>query len=208
MSERFLQFVRHEARLLDEARWDEWLTLFAPDGHYWVPLSPEQTDPLGHNSLAYEDTLLLRLRVERLKEGPFSQHPRSRSPARVAAAGGRSAVGWTARGPHRVPVRGGARRRAAGACGHRAMHHLRETPDGLRIVLKRIDLLSAGMALPSLAVVSMTVAEAFRRSAAANGPDRPLLCILPETAAAYGIAAGEISYAEAGAAGGRAGGGV
>ncbi len=44
----------------------------------------------------------------------------------------------------------------------------------------------------------MTVAEAFRRSVAA-WPDRPLLCILPETAAAYGIDAGEISYAEAGA---------
>ncbi len=44
----------------------------------------------------------------------------------------------------------------------------------------------------------MTVAEAFRCSVAA-WPDRPLLCILPETAAAYGIAAGETSYAEAGA---------
>ncbi len=44
----------------------------------------------------------------------------------------------------------------------------------------------------------MTVAEAFRRSVAA-WPDRPLLCILPETAAAYGIEAGEISYADAGA---------
>ena len=44
----------------------------------------------------------------------------------------------------------------------------------------------------------MTVAEAFRRSVATWG-DRPFLCILPETAAAYGIEAGEITYAEAGA---------
>ena len=44
----------------------------------------------------------------------------------------------------------------------------------------------------------MTVAAAFHHSAAKWG-DRPFLCILPETAAAYGIASGEITYAEAGA---------
>ena len=33
------QFVRHEARLIDEARWEEWYALFAEDGIYWVPLT-------------------------------------------------------------------------------------------------------------------------------------------------------------------------
>ena len=145
MSEPLIQFVRHEARLLDEQRWDEWLALFAEDGRYWVPLSPEQTDPLGHNSLAYEDTLLLRLRIERLKEGPFSQHPRSRSqhvlqqPETVAPGIVRTAFLY-------AEVRGDEQQLHAGT----AYHHLRETEDGLRIVLKRVDLLSAGMALPSL----------------------------------------------------------
>ena len=41
-----------------------------------------------------------------------------------------------------------------------------------------------------------TVFEAFARSAARHG-DKPFLAILPETAEAYGIAAGEISYGEA-----------
>ncbi len=44
----------------------------------------------------------------------------------------------------------------------------------------------------------MTVAAAFRRSVAEWG-DHALLHILPETAAAYGIAPGEVTYAEAGA---------
>ncbi len=44
----------------------------------------------------------------------------------------------------------------------------------------------------------MTVAAAFRASVA-RWPARPLLCILPETAEAYGITPGEITYAEAGA---------
>ena len=34
----FERFLFHEARLLDERRFDDWLALFAPDGWYWVPL--------------------------------------------------------------------------------------------------------------------------------------------------------------------------
>ncbi len=44
----------------------------------------------------------------------------------------------------------------------------------------------------------MTVAAAFFRSVETWG-ERPFLCILPETAEAYGIQAGEITYADAGA---------
>ena len=31
-------FVFHEARLIDQHRFEEWLDLFADDGHYWMPL--------------------------------------------------------------------------------------------------------------------------------------------------------------------------
>lgn len=149
MTEELARFVRHEVRLADEQRWDEWLALFAEDAHYWVPLSPRQTDPLGHNSLAFEDTLLLQLRVERLKEGPFSQHPRSRSQHVLQAPEPEGMQD----GLHRVrtafvyvEVRGDEQQVHAGTM----VHSLRDGPDGLRIVLKRVDLLSSGMALPSL----------------------------------------------------------
>jgi hypothetical protein len=73
-------FVATEAALLDAGRLDEWLALFADDGRYWVPLQgAAQVDPVGYNSLAYEDRLLLTLRVERLKNPrAHSQQPRSR----------------------------------------------------------------------------------------------------------------------------------
>ena len=72
-------FVMHEARLLDEHRFAEWLDLFTEDGHYWMPLEWGQTDPRLHASLMYEDKLLLRIRVERLKGNrTFSQKPKSR----------------------------------------------------------------------------------------------------------------------------------
>ncbi len=74
-------FVAAEAALLDAGRHDEWLALFAEDGRYWVPLQgARQADPFSHQSIAYEDRMLLALRVERLKHPrAHSQHPRSRS---------------------------------------------------------------------------------------------------------------------------------
>ena len=40
------QFLFREARLMDEHRYEEWLTLWADDGVYWVPCGHEDTDPL------------------------------------------------------------------------------------------------------------------------------------------------------------------
>jgi 3-phenylpropionate/cinnamic acid dioxygenase small subunit len=72
-------FVFHEARLLDQHRFEEWLDLFADDGRYWMPLEWGQTDPRLANSLMYEDKLLLQIRIERLKGNrTFSQKPKSR----------------------------------------------------------------------------------------------------------------------------------
>src|SRR5580693_6056818 len=72
-------FVMHEARLIDQHRFEEWLDLFADDGYYWMPLEWGQTDPRLSTSLMYEDKLLLRIRIERLKGNrTFSQKPKSR----------------------------------------------------------------------------------------------------------------------------------
>ena len=34
------RFLQHEARLLDEGKFDDWLALFTPDAWYWVPSEP------------------------------------------------------------------------------------------------------------------------------------------------------------------------
>src|SRR5262249_59338394 len=39
------QFLVHEARLLDEGKFDEWLAPFTPDAFYSVPREPDQPDP-------------------------------------------------------------------------------------------------------------------------------------------------------------------
>ena len=71
-------FAYPEARLIDEKRFDEWYELFAEDGLYWIPLTREQPDGINHTSLLYEDKLLLKIRIERLKNPrSFSQQPPS-----------------------------------------------------------------------------------------------------------------------------------
>ncbi|TNE39385.1 MAG: phenylpropionate dioxygenase [Sphingomonadales bacterium] len=74
-----VDFVYAEARMLDERRFEEWLTLFAEDGIYWMPLHHDEPNPKLVTTLFHEDLLLLKTRVLRLMgERTFSQQPASR----------------------------------------------------------------------------------------------------------------------------------
>src|SRR6202165_4505417 len=74
------QFLIHEARLLDEARFDQWLSLFTSDAWYWVPSEPDQANPRDTISLIYDDRRLLETRVRRLASPRlYSQEPPSRT---------------------------------------------------------------------------------------------------------------------------------
>jgi 3-phenylpropionate/cinnamic acid dioxygenase small subunit len=73
-------FLLHEARLLDEGKFDDWLALFTPELRYWVPSEPGQESPLDTVSLIYDDRRLLETRVRRLSSPRiYSQEPRSRT---------------------------------------------------------------------------------------------------------------------------------
>ena len=39
------RFLLHEARLLDDGKFDDWLALLTPDAWYWVPSEPDQDNP-------------------------------------------------------------------------------------------------------------------------------------------------------------------
>ena len=73
-------FLIHEARLLDEGFFDDWVELFTADARYWVPSQPDQPDPFETVSLMYDDRRLLETRVRRLSDPRiYSQDPRSRT---------------------------------------------------------------------------------------------------------------------------------
>ena len=79
------QFLLHEARLLDDGKFDDWLALFTLDAWYWVPSEPDQADPVETVSLIYDDRRLLETRVRRLASPRmYSQEPRSRTSRIIA----------------------------------------------------------------------------------------------------------------------------
>jgi benzoate/toluate 1,2-dioxygenase beta subunit len=61
-------FLFEEARLLDAGQFEQWLKLYEPQGIYWMPSQPGQTDPLNVASIMYEDHAILAMRVQRLLE--------------------------------------------------------------------------------------------------------------------------------------------
>ena len=143
------RFIYQEARLLDEKRFDEWYELFTDDAYYWVPLAPGQADPLAHNSLAYEDKLLLKLRIERLKlPTAYAQKPASRCHHVLQAPEvERSGEEYWVRTPFiYTETRGDESQRYAAT----AWHILVMLEGQLRMRLKRVDILNADSALPSI----------------------------------------------------------
>ena len=144
-------FVLAEARLLNQARYQDWLALFATDGRYWVPLGGDtQSESDTHNALAHEDRLLLTLRIERLLAGrAHSQQPASRSAhvlqlPQVDVCNDQRAEVYT---PFTyVESRGEQQIWLAGQWCHR----LCREQGAWRIALKRVNLLNAGAAHPAI----------------------------------------------------------
>ena len=55
-------FLYLEAEYLDKPDLDNWFELYTEDTTYWMPVSPDQTDPLSHISLFYDDRLMMEIR--------------------------------------------------------------------------------------------------------------------------------------------------
>ncbi|MGJ7530717.1 aromatic-ring-hydroxylating dioxygenase subunit beta [Variovorax sp. GB1P17] len=148
-----IAFVLNEARLLDEKRYDEWYALFAENAFYWIPLQHDQADPLSHNSLMYEDRLLLRLRIDRLgHDRAFSQQPSSRSLHVLQTPGVErfepQANEYLVRTPLTYLEARGESQLLLGAV---VWHTLAADAEGkLTIRLKRVNLLNCDAALPSI----------------------------------------------------------
>jgi 3-phenylpropionate/cinnamic acid dioxygenase small subunit len=86
LTSRVEQFLYHEARLLDERRFDEWLELFTDDVRYWMPVVftrergareiGDDKDPAWYD----DDKTTLSLRVKRLHtEYAWAEEPPSRT---------------------------------------------------------------------------------------------------------------------------------
>jgi 3-phenylpropionate/cinnamic acid dioxygenase small subunit len=144
-------FLLREARLLDEAKFDEWLALFTADAQYWVPSEPDQKSPFDTVSLIYDDRRLLETRVRRLASPRiYSQEPRSRTSrivtnVTVEEAGAEALV----RSKFMlIEFRRNEQRLFGGTCFHRLVHQ----DSALRIRLKRVDLVNCDAPLDGIVV--------------------------------------------------------
>jgi len=150
----FEEFIIHEARLLDERRFRDWMALFADDATYWVPAVPDQKSPFDQASLFYDDRDLMKTRVDRLEHLRIHvQTPPSRTAHLVGNVvveqaddgKGEFTVGSTL---IMVEYRDDTQRVFAG----RQHHRLRRDGDSFRIVQKRVDLINCDSAFEAMAV--------------------------------------------------------
>jgi 3-phenylpropionate/cinnamic acid dioxygenase small subunit len=146
-------FLVHEARLLDEARFDEWLALFTEDARYWVPSAPDQTSPYDTVSLMYDDRRLLETRVRRLADPRiYSQEPRSRTSrivTNVSLADADAQGGSLVRSKF-VLIE--YRREQQRLFGGTYFHHLVIRDGAVRITMKRAELVNCDAPMDGLVV--------------------------------------------------------
>jgi 3-phenylpropionate/cinnamic acid dioxygenase small subunit len=146
-------FLVHEARLLDEGKFDDWLALFTPDGRYWVPSEPDQTSPLDTVSLIYDDRQLLETRVRRLASPRiYSQEPRSRTSrivANVSIENDADKASTMVRSKFMlIEFRRNEQRLFGGTCFHRLI----VVNGDIRIAWKRVNLVNCDAPLDGIVV--------------------------------------------------------
>jgi 3-phenylpropionate/cinnamic acid dioxygenase small subunit len=142
MQQRVEQFLFHQSELLDGKHWRAYIDLFAEDGVYWMPATPEQTEWIDSPSIFAEDRLMMEVRRGRIT------HPNAWSQA--AEWGTSHVIGNVAiekNGTdvvarsrfHMVELRRDTVRHFAG----RYLHVLVPQGDDFRIRLQRVDMVNA-----------------------------------------------------------------
>lgn len=144
------QLLFREARLMDEHRYEEWLSLWTNDAVYWVPCGHEDTDPLRQVSIIYDNRTKLGDRVSRLQSGSvMAQDPKPRlrrvvSNVEIESAGGAE----TTVGSNFILVQARNNQQLIW-CG-RSIHKLRAESGGLKIAHKKVLLVNSEQEMPVL----------------------------------------------------------
>jgi len=135
----------YEARLLDQERLVEWLSLFTQDCAYWIPTDVENRDPAKTVAWEFNDRRRLEERVERLGTGrAYSQAPATRITHLVTN------VEMLTGGADRVHVLCNflIQTNLAGRVSQRSGWNgylLRQEAAGWRIMIKRVNLFDADL---------------------------------------------------------------
>jgi 3-phenylpropionate/cinnamic acid dioxygenase small subunit len=142
LQQRVEQFLFHQSELLDEKHWGAYIDLFADDGVYWMPVTPDQTEWLDSPSIFAEDKRMMEIRRGRVTHpNAWSQAPQWGT-SHVIGNVVIESVSET-----EIAVRSRfqmleLRRDALRHFGGTYRHKLRRDADDFKIVLQRVDLLN------------------------------------------------------------------
>jgi benzoate/toluate 1,2-dioxygenase subunit beta len=147
-------FLYEEARLADEHRYEEWLSLWTDDALYWVPAAGgRDTDPTRQASYIYDNRVRLQTRIGMLLSGEkFSQLPPS-GLARVVSnivVGGKDESGDVAVTAKFVLVES---RREMLLWGGEVFYRLRPTDGSFGLVEKKVVLVNCAAPMRKISFI-------------------------------------------------------
>ena len=144
------EFLYREARLVDEHRYDEWLSLWSDDGVYWIPCRHEDTDPSRQVSIIYDNRAKLGDRIARFKSGAvLAQDPPSRMRRLISNIEVEpEAENQLTAASNFILVEARAGQQQVW-CG-RSFHTLRIAGEALKIARKKVLLVNSEQEMPSL----------------------------------------------------------
>jgi 3-phenylpropionate/cinnamic acid dioxygenase small subunit len=139
---RIEQFLFHQSELLDEKQWGAYIDLFADEGVYWMPATPDQTEWLDSPSIFAEDKQMMEIRMGRITHpNAWSQVPQWGTSHLVGniVIESVSETEISVRSRFQMTeLRRDATRHFAGTY----RHTLKRAGDDFKIVLQRVDLLN------------------------------------------------------------------
>ncbi|HEY6926782.1 MAG TPA: aromatic-ring-hydroxylating dioxygenase subunit beta [Steroidobacteraceae bacterium] len=142
LQQRVEQFLYYQSELLDQKQWAAYIDLFSPDGIYWMPATPEQTEWLDSPSIFAEDRRMMEVRMGRVQHpNAWSQAPQWGTSHIIGSVVIESAddAHIVARSRFQMmELRRDNLRHFAGSY----RHTLRRTGDDFKIALQRVDLLN------------------------------------------------------------------
>jgi 3-phenylpropionate/cinnamic acid dioxygenase small subunit len=136
------QFLFHQSELLDGKHWRAYIDLFADDGVYWMPVTPEQTEWLDSPSIFAEDRAMMEIRMGRVSHpNAWSQAPQWGTSHLVGNVVIESATDTEVKVRSRFQMME-LRRDSVRHFGGTYRHTLRRRGDDFRIGLQRVDMLN------------------------------------------------------------------
>lgn len=138
------QLLYRQSEYLDRKAWQDYIDLFADDGLYWMPVTPEQTDWESSPSIFAEDRSMMEVRMGRVSHpAAWSQAPMWGTSHVIGnvVIESQSRDAWIVRSRfHMMELRRDDVRHFAGTYRHTLV---RDAGGQLRIKLQRVDMVNA-----------------------------------------------------------------